>query len=331
MARRRRTIDSLNFTPLANGLDYLHSARWHLKEDKRKQVQPSDLKYAVLHLYAAIEVLIKARLMREHWALVVSKPDGVTKEKFDAGDFHSINTLQAFDRLAKIGGVPLTASNRSSVEAVEKLRNRLQHFGLEAKPEQVISITAQAFNFVWDFLNEHSVPDETEADDLLNFNMEVQNVREDLQYITGLVDERMGIINSVLDSAQAVVACPYCPQEAWVVEARQCKFCLAKADDYGEDPAAAYINNVKGLWERQVAMEGGTWPGYRCPGCGDEAFVSGVAVRGKSAQQWLCFSCILMADADELLVCDHCREPFRPQPADGLAVCYECRPISGST
>jgi hypothetical protein len=37
-----------------------------------------DLKYAVLHLQAAREVLLKVRLIREHWTLVFKNPDKAT-------------------------------------------------------------------------------------------------------------------------------------------------------------------------------------------------------------------------------------------------------------
>jgi hypothetical protein len=44
-------------------------------------------KYSVIHLYAAVEMLLKARLMREHWSLIVSKPEQANLAKFMAGDF----------------------------------------------------------------------------------------------------------------------------------------------------------------------------------------------------------------------------------------------------
>jgi hypothetical protein len=49
-----------------------------------------DLKYAVLHLQAATEVLLKVRLIREHWTLVFKNPDKATLVSYASGDFISI-------------------------------------------------------------------------------------------------------------------------------------------------------------------------------------------------------------------------------------------------
>ncbi|HEX4556398.1 MAG TPA: hypothetical protein VH249_20580 [Xanthobacteraceae bacterium] len=50
-------------------------------------------KYSIIHFYAAIELFLKARLLDEHWSLIVSKePD---RAKFESGDFVSV----AFDTI----------------------------------------------------------------------------------------------------------------------------------------------------------------------------------------------------------------------------------------
>jgi len=47
-------------------------------------------KYSVIHFCAAVEMLLKARLMKEHWSLIVSKPDQANLARFMAGDFISV-------------------------------------------------------------------------------------------------------------------------------------------------------------------------------------------------------------------------------------------------
>ena len=49
-----------------SGLDYPNRA---VAETSGRD---EELKYAVLHLYAAIETIVKARLAREHWAFTVA-------------------------------------------------------------------------------------------------------------------------------------------------------------------------------------------------------------------------------------------------------------------
>jgi hypothetical protein len=50
-------LKKINFPPIQNGFDYLMSTVEHLRERPTAR----DLKYAVLHLQAAVEVLLKVR------------------------------------------------------------------------------------------------------------------------------------------------------------------------------------------------------------------------------------------------------------------------------
>ena len=78
----------VDLSPLENGLDYLRSVVDALAGDPTTR----DLKYAVLHLAAGIEVLAKYRLHCEHWTLVVSKLDDpkIDRAAFERGDFTSV-------------------------------------------------------------------------------------------------------------------------------------------------------------------------------------------------------------------------------------------------
>jgi len=68
-----------------------------LKKDKRldtyneKKIDHKRIKYAVLHLFAGIELVLKERLRREHWSLIFEKTDKANKLSLDKGDFVSVN------------------------------------------------------------------------------------------------------------------------------------------------------------------------------------------------------------------------------------------------
>ncbi|MDJ0466041.1 hypothetical protein [Streptomyces sp. H27-C3] len=68
--RNRRELiggqPAVDFPPMQNGIDDLLSATTYLTHGDPPE--PRDLKYAILHLQAAVEVLLKARLQREHWS-----------------------------------------------------------------------------------------------------------------------------------------------------------------------------------------------------------------------------------------------------------------------
>ncbi|MGW4184288.1 hypothetical protein ACWEK2_19150 [Streptomyces albidoflavus] len=56
---------------MRNGIDLPLSAFDHLSQ-RNGEPGARGLKYSVLHLQAAVEALLKARLIREHWSLVFS-------------------------------------------------------------------------------------------------------------------------------------------------------------------------------------------------------------------------------------------------------------------
>jgi len=55
------TEPQLQFPPLLNGVDYIEAVVGNLADHPTEK----DLKYAVLHLHGAVEVLLKVRLMRD--------------------------------------------------------------------------------------------------------------------------------------------------------------------------------------------------------------------------------------------------------------------------
>lgn len=83
-------------------------------------------KFSVIDFYAAVELFLKARLLREHWSLVATKnPDWA---KFVAGDFVSVGFEEACDRLDKVVQSPVPPKARSRFNSVRLHRNRMVHF-----------------------------------------------------------------------------------------------------------------------------------------------------------------------------------------------------------
>ena len=102
-----------------NALDFLERAFSEL------QASP---KYSVIHFYAAVELLLKARLLAEHWSLVIAKPQDADQEKFLRGDFQSVTMDDAIRRLDKIVGSGLTPVEVQQVQRLGRHRNRTMHF-----------------------------------------------------------------------------------------------------------------------------------------------------------------------------------------------------------
>lgn len=110
-----------------NGLDFLFKAISEIND------QP---KYSVIHFYAAVELFVKARLMDEHWSLVVTKRQDPDKSKFLAGDFQSVSLDEAANKLKNIVGSGLSQAELDAFKDVAKHRNKMVHFFHEAHSEK---------------------------------------------------------------------------------------------------------------------------------------------------------------------------------------------------
>ena len=70
-------MDTLQFSLVENAFDFFLEAIESLQGQNTRKV-----KYAVLHLTSAVELVLKARLVKEHWTLICRDPSKVTQENF---------------------------------------------------------------------------------------------------------------------------------------------------------------------------------------------------------------------------------------------------------
>jgi len=131
-----------------NALDFLSKAISELQEYP---------KYSVIHFHAAVELFVKARLMAEHWTLVVAKRQEPDLDKFISGDFQSVSLDEAAVRLSKVVRSGLSKQELQAFRDVTKHRNKMVHFFHEAHTDEENdevkqSIVKQQLN-AWYFLN----------------------------------------------------------------------------------------------------------------------------------------------------------------------------------
>lgn len=98
-------------------------------------------KYSVIHFCAAVEMLLKARLMREHWSLIVSRPEQANLSKFMAGDFMSVTLEDCRVRIRDVAGEDIGDDAYNSFRALANHRNKMVHF---FHPEMDSDETAKA-------------------------------------------------------------------------------------------------------------------------------------------------------------------------------------------
>lgn len=115
-------------------------------------------KYSMIHFAAAVELFLKARLLHEHWSLVIARPETASLISFRSGDFQSVSLDEAIKRLRNVANEPISDGAQKAFRAVRDHRNRLVHFfhpvlGSRAKAPKLEEVVSDQYK-AWHFLNE---------------------------------------------------------------------------------------------------------------------------------------------------------------------------------
>ncbi|MFE1443930.1 hypothetical protein [Streptomyces sp. NPDC058739] len=279
------------------------------------------LKHAVLHLQAAAEVFLKARLQREHWTLVFAKPETATRKAFDSADFESCTTGQAFTRLTQITGLDLPKKAGEALAKLAQDRNALQHYGLTALATVVEDHAVNVLNFLLPFISDHLLPgfDKTQRAEAA---LPLAQVRSRLRRIEGYLTKRMNELSTELKDVQdRTITCPDCERRALVLGSNpaSCRFCLKLWDPeeaagdytwqlYGMDPL------LPGIADDEAEI---------CPECEAHAVVTAVTAAAPDRATILCFACATDFTGTSFILCEGgCA---RPLPTDsGDRMCPDC-------
>jgi hypothetical protein len=308
----------LDFPPIENGVDYLVSVVEHLTAQELPG--PRELKYAIVHLQAATEVLLKARLQGEHWSLVFKNPGQATRPDFEAGKFESCTTEAAITRLRNIAGINISDKAVASMKYVADSRNALQHYGFRANARAVESRAAEVLDFLMAFVHQDLLP-ALPMLDRMQLNQKLDAVRDAVLKIDSFLTKRENRLKGELRGCQQrTLRCHMCWKWALVVGRDDglavCHFC-----DYSSPGthAAEEWSWILNRWPE--------WQVTRCPDCRMDAFleegVEVAAVPGISCS--LCFVCGKYAS--DARVCSACGTAFRPAEGDDPDTCSLCLDI----
>jgi hypothetical protein len=280
----------LDFPPVRNGVDYLLSVVDQLYRDRVLQQglpTPRDIKYAVLHLQAAAEVLLKARLLRDHWSLVFKDPGQASERRFRDGDFESCGIDDTVRRLRQIAGLAITDQEQKALKDLARDRNALQHYGLTHNARAVEARAGQVLDFLVRFLDEVLLPGLT-ADEEDAIGEDMASVREGLTGIRTYVTHRMDRLQGELKGqADRTLQCPECAQWALLVtgDGHRCRFCGLEMPN----PHMLLLWYVRGH-----ALNAVVGPCHRCE---EPTLLADVVVARDHTAVSFCFSCATVTDA----------------------------------
>ncbi|SFK34831.1 zinc ribbon domain-containing protein [Streptomyces pini] len=316
--KKKRGPVELKFQPVENGVDYLLSVTEHLAD----KPSPRNLKYAILHLQAATEVLLKARLQLEHWTLVFEKLENASLDKFNKGDFQSCGTPDALKRLKDIVGIEVgvTGSIDNDLRQLVKWRNALQHYGLTVPAPAVEKLSVNVLDFLLSFVRDQLRP-ELKRQERQVLDREMESVSDGLASINRFLTARMNrLADELKDLADEITHCPLCMQKTLIVDGDpDCRFCQVAWRD-GGDVAAAYVENVQGLSIFEAIKDGGDALITNCPECQHESLVADVQMASGTVADYFCFQC--GTPQGPLGKCDACGSPTVVD--DGLSLCGFC-------
>jgi hypothetical protein len=267
------------YDPVVNGVDFLDSAITNLLDSKN----PRRLKYAVLHLQAAIEILVKVRLQREGFEHIFEDPYSADEGKLRQGKFRSVTLNAALKRLNKVAGIQLARDEEKALDSLNDERNKLQHFGSTSNHEVVNTHAAKALEILSQFIVQHLVPN-APGHEVAPLKDAEELIRRALSDIAAVTQARLNRLAPELDAWSGIIVhCPDCRQLTWTFqphdESSRCRFCGHDwSQEDGCDAAEEYVGSILGESRYEAAKGRCDWSISECPKCEMEALVA-VATR----------------------------------------------------
>lgn len=293
-----------------NALDFISSSLNSILNNE----SDSAIKYSILHLHAGVELILKKLLMDEHWSLIFQNVDKADKKQLDTGDFISVSSKTAIDRLNNICGISLDKRALESLEDLRKKRNIIEHYAFHSNEVALKSIVSEVLIVVLNLVEEYISHDKIKG--LAKENL--QDIREKSLKFKEFTEKKIQSLQPKLGKLGKefeILTCPNCFQETFVLDENfECLFC--KYSDSPEKVVSLYIENVLKISRFYEESEGGYFPLEDCPDCENHTLL----IRDNNS---ICFSCLRKWDNRTLDNCSRCNRLFVGGEEEG-SLCKQC-------
>jgi hypothetical protein len=124
----------------------------------RDTASARDHKYAVLHIFAGVLLLLKERLRKAHPSLIFKRVEDVAKE-FSKDDVKTVTFDEAVERLRSCANVDIPANQLATLRTAQRIRNQIEHYEVSLNLKQTQAVVGRLcefayFFFMRDHLNE---------------------------------------------------------------------------------------------------------------------------------------------------------------------------------
>ena len=287
--------DELKLTLIENAEDFLREAVKYAKIPS----SPA-WKYATLHLWSALELLLKAILESEHCSLLFEDINRASKKKLLEGDFQTVRFETALERISGIIDISIGDKDLRYLRQLRDLRNRITHSAVQLNVEQAKSLVARGITFFLTLKQRHL---REEPDRGLEYE-----INQDLLDFQKYVDARLRDLKPELEGSerlhQRFRTCYSCTQETMVSrdENAACLFC---GNEVGFEIIADYNS------------EGSAGP---CPDCDDG--VLAFVLLNNDEGRFVCPKCGFETGENFNTSCVRCGKEF--WTVDESPTCDDC-------
>lgn len=198
---------ALNYKLLENGIDSIkHGVEHFIEGDK----DPWNFKYAVLHVFQGIELILKEKLFRVNPLLIYANIDQRINDSSRTITFDKL-----IARLENLG-VKLSKTHLETCKEIQVVRNRIEHRDVSFNVDEVQSLIGESIKFLIDFLK-------SELNDNLQNRVEEQKYKilvkmidyyeERLRIAQREIEEYLNRLDPKDASLYEKVSCPECFNE----------------------------------------------------------------------------------------------------------------------
>jgi len=311
------TSGDVHFPPVLNGLDFLESAAELLAVEGA--VPPRNLKYAVVHLAAAVETLLKARLALKHPNLVWVDSDAYDEAKHRRGDFKSVAWEDARKRVKRHCDPSTELPPPRVFKALAEMRNRFAHVGVTEPAATVEVLTTPMLDFLLTFVHDDLlllIPggESAEAEEYLD------RIRPYLGRVRLLVEQRMLPARELQERGVLhILPCRVCAAVSVPINGAETITCVVCHTDFGTPEQAAWLYAETS--EHEVVTQGGNYPVHPHDGCGGA--VTDVPLGDSSEDTETVLLC-LACGQECAGVCGYCSQAVGSFAIPEAEMCSDC-------